>query len=225
MIERIVRNVVEQLAFPATKENMPKPGGMTEKRIPKVPVEVLSGQNMGDVGQKSVQKRILTVRDVERLGESVRELVVLPETLVTPAARDALDERQVVLRRESERGTVETDLWVYAHQTRFSPQALWAVWNRAGLRPQLGESVSDWKELRQTLKSECWNVVLTEDVEEALCLLNRDGTIRAVSVSNTSRLGKVLRKVQPNVLVLNPLETGVYQTGQIVIQAISQTMG
>ncbi|MDO5113017.1 MAG: hypothetical protein Q4E67_01435 [Planctomycetia bacterium] len=208
MIERIVRNVVEQFVFAAPKTAMPKlrDGGK-------------AGEIVEKKGQKSLPKRILTVRDVEHLGETVRELVVLPETLVTPAALDALDERKVVLRRESGSETAETDVWVYAHLTRFSPQTLWPVWQRAGLRPRLGEVVADWKELRSVLKPESWNVILTEEPEEGLCLLNRDGAIRAVSVRNISRLGKVLRNVQPNVLILNPVEIGVYQTGQIVIQA------
>ena len=182
-----------------------------------------------------LDKEIVTLRDVAHLPQNVQKLIVPQTALLTPSVRDELAEKGIRLARYSagsiaalrtespaisNRPTSGT-LEVYALFTPYHPDPLFPAWIRSGLHPNLRSGFVCFDGLRSSMaKNETLNVLFTSRVDEALCRLNRDEKIRAISSVSPQRLeGQWKDFPTANTLIVDPSELGIYLTGQIVQRA------
>lgn len=187
-----------------------------------------------------LDKQVVTLRDVENLPKIVKRLIVPQTALLTPSVRDILSEQAIRLARYS-RETIEslrTDapqtassrlrsgaIEVYALFTPFHPETLFASWTKAGWSPNLHSGFVGFDDLRESIaknqaKNQTLSILFTSRTDEALCQLNRNERIFAVSAVSPQRLGDQWRVFSSiNAIVTNPSELGAYLAGQIVQRA------
>jgi len=182
-----------------------------------------------------LEKAVVTLRDVAHLPRNVRKLIVPQTALLTPSVRDELAEQGIRLARYSAEalealrsGTLGTQdrmragtLEVYALFTPYHPDSLFSAWIRSGLHPNLRSGFVCFDGLRSSMaKNETLNVLFTSRVDEALCRLNRDEKIRALSSVSPHRLeGQWKDFPTANTLIVDPSALGIYLAGQIVQRA------
>lgn len=187
-----------------------------------------------------LDKQILTLRDVEHLPRAVKRLIVPQTALLTPSVRDELEEHGIRLARYSAEAIAALSsptansaagsaasavrsgaLEVYALFTPYHPESLCPLWTRSGWHPNLRSGFVCFDGLRSSMaKNVTLNVLFTSKVDEALCRLNRDEKIRAISSVSPQKLETQWKNFSSaNTLVVNPSEIGIYLAGQIVLRA------
>ncbi|MDO4576375.1 MAG: hypothetical protein Q4D98_14300 [Planctomycetia bacterium] len=228
-IEQIVRGIVNRVATGASQ------GEVAPTRVPvpvpapvptPVPQPVPSAKRSTDTFL--LEKRVVTLRDVERLPLSVRRLGIPVNALVTPAVLDELSERKITLVRVTEFSQTKkrgNGLDVYTVRTGYHAETFLPVWTRAGYVPRLLEGETDFASLRKMLDLETLSIVLTSDVDEALCLLNRDDGVFAIQAGSLAKIAGQVRKLSANVVVLDPAQVGAYLTGRLVTAAAEAFYG
>lgn len=183
-----------------------------------------------------LDKQVVTLRDVEHLPKIVRRLIVPQTALLTPSVRDALDEQNIRLARYS-RESIESlktnmpqensdrlragSLEIYALFTQFHPETLFSSWSKAGWSPNLRSGFVCFDGVRESIaKNQTLSVLFTSKVDEALCRLNRNEKIFAVSASSPHRMSDQWKTFPLiNTIIVEPSQSGIYLTGQIVQRA------
>ena len=232
-IDRIVREVLAELgAAPSIAvgsggqrekascgTDLPSPSIALASDVPK------SSAESRDPGDLVVNARVVTMNEVADRLTSVRRLVVSCGAIVTPAVRDELLRRGIVLEcadSQEDRGAPSVRLAVIVSGTDFDPTGLIASLAREGLR---GESTSVDCLIAATdqLAAEAdepntLGVLLTTHVAAGLCLANRLRGVRAVSGADASGVATATAAVAANVLVADPRVGTFFQLKQMVTE-------
>ncbi len=217
-LEAVVRTVVERLVRESTlSANGALRGSATtpESSLAAGP-SFAAGQGLTD--------RVVTLASLETLSGSPSSIVVRPDAILTPAARDVLAQRGIRVERGQPvaAGTVKQGPrllvasggdtpWragMLAHVERAIPAA-------ALLSP--ATPVAAVRELAERLDAEHpLAVLLTDQAALALCLANRHQALRAIAPTSLDELQRASAQVGANLLVVDVPRLGVFAGGQLV---------
>ncbi len=170
-----------------------------------------------------VYSRVVTLAELRDRLSQIRRLVVPPDAVITPAARDALADRNVSLVF----GTADTStaagaarVLLIAARTGFDPSVLAEALRGEGIGVEMQESdclIRSTDALAARVRDgRTLAVVLTPDVAAALCLANRHSGVRAVSATEAGAVAAAARGVGANVLVVDPQGRGLFQLKQTI---------
>ncbi|UUO05207.1 hypothetical protein M4951_17710 [Blastopirellula sp. J2-11] len=186
-IERIVRLVVQQV------RTLAKSSETTVSLAPSVEIST-------DGSEVALADRVVTMETLEGKIGGAKALVVSPTAIVTPAVRDALRDRGVQLRRDSEaaqRAKKPVEVLAFAASGVTS-------WRERGPVGVFIDLTSTVKQAALAVQQDKIVVLLTESPEAACCAANRDTEIRAVSVDSIATLERVLPQTAANVIAVDP---------------------
>jgi len=182
----------------------------------------------GDESTLCVQSAVVTLADVgPRLGR-LRRVVVPPGAVVTPAARDALRDREIALcygPDASAASSLGEGLPLVVALCSFDPAPVVEALAREGLVVQPSRSdclietfdrLAQWAGRGGTL-----GVVLTPEVAAALCLGNRLAGVRAVAARDEDSAVASARSVGANVLVACPRGVAPHRLARLIARFVA----
>ncbi len=202
-IERMVREVLRDMGL------TPAPLAAAPAQVPPAPGPSQPASGSSD-GCLRVEAPVVTLEHLPERLDKVRQLLVSPRAVVTPAVRDELHRRNVTLAYASAAKPAELARLRLATVSvgKFDPASLGAV-----LRDQAIEVLphrldclirsSDWL-WDQLQTPNTLGLMLTRHIAAALCVANRVAKIRAVTGRDAAEVAAAAEAVGANVLVLNP---------------------
>lgn len=210
-IERLVREALSRLSAAAPAESSSKPEGV--KLTPAHAVDALE-----------VAAQVVTLAEIDGRLSGKRLLVVSPRAVVTPAVRDALRQRNIVLERrtlgsktdnKAAKGTITVAVAARADAGRLVERLRrdgYAVQQlaQAGLAAAVRELADD------VARSGSRGLLLAEEAEVALIALNRRGGVRAIGGDDASNVARASSGVNANTLVLRPAGKSEFVLQRIV---------
>jgi len=186
-------------------------GEQKTKAVGRVACDALSSDPEAetDAATLRVESRLVTLRDVERKLEGIQELIVPARCVVTPAVKDLL--RQLGVRvsvgqqvvNDKAGRTVALGTVGACRNAKGLEAALvrdgWKV-NRVE-SAELKAAVSELSD--NVLSNSQPAVLVTGDVDAALCLANRKAGIRAIAVRDPARVEAAAERVGANLLLID----------------------
>ncbi|NIL99185.1 MAG: hypothetical protein GTO53_11980 [Planctomycetales bacterium] len=174
-------------------------------------------QQLSDGGEKrctaddqlSLPERVITTTLLKERLQGARRLKLAPGAVITPAARDLLNQYQVDVH--TDRGPQDvpaTPLAIGMDNAQPSLAPLQDMLKRAG-------TVTQWVEAGQlpemvqqlgnhVISQQGLAVLLTQQAAAALCLANRRAGLRAVEAEDVPSMRRAVTAVGANLLVINP---------------------
>ncbi len=229
-IERLVREVLAELAAARQPAAAEKPAPPTVVPLPVDPSPAaaadsnVDGNVDGDNdGELTVDARVVTMNEVSGRLAGLRRLVVSPEAVVTPAVRDELRRRNVILAREvpprrAAGGALRLVLIV--NGKGFDAAPLVDVLGRDGVAVEQQAvdcliAATD-RLAAEVVKASTLGVLVTPHWAAGLCLANRRPGVRAVPGFEASAAAAATAAVGANVLVLDPNSGTMFQWKQML---------
>jgi ribose 5-phosphate isomerase RpiB len=164
-------------------------------------------------GELIVSTKVVSTRELEgRLGGVVR-LIVSRGTVITPAARDLLNEQKIAVASavEARMTSGDTQLVLGVAETRYELTPLLQLLSRQNVNvKRLPENT-----LIETIDAVCERVaagstlglVLTGQTSAALCLANRRNNVRAALATGSEAVSNAMNSLAANVLIVDPAGT------------------
>ena len=219
-IERVVREVLAELkrAAGATTNLRSVPGlsGSAENTV----ATSQPWTSIVNNGELVLSTRLVTMEEIgDRLG-GIRQVVVGPQAVVTPAVRDALRQRNIALCRAlpaNNSSAAPLRLLVVAARTKMDPKLL-ANTLRAkastsnAIRPT---AIGCYRPIGGRIgQNQHPGIAATPHTAAAQCLANRLAGVRAMLGSNTKAWQADVSAVGANLLVIDPQSVGLYKLCQ-----------
>jgi hypothetical protein len=209
-IDRIVREVVRRLESASTPGNtQPAPASAAEKHESR--------------DRLLLSTPVISVARLEGKLTGIKQVVVPPNAVVTPAAKDLLRENKIVLLRGevSRQGKAPSQILVAGvAETAFEPAALWQEIQREKVhierlaRTGLGSVTA---ELCERVGKGGWlGLLLTSQVAAAACLANRTPGIRAAEARCATSTRDAVRSLGVNLLVVNPSGKSTFELKRMI---------
>jgi hypothetical protein len=224
-IDRIVAGVLTQIGGGApgvgqvvTTETRRHGGGGVESGESRVKSGATSSTN-GESRSIELRVRLVTAETLERLDGTVRELVINPKTIVTPAAWDVIKERGLNVQRTVASQPVSTVspstinpqpstpslLLIIVHHTDAVARVwddLQGAWRREFLGcPDDAAKLAIAELARGGVKQV---VILAEQTYRAACLANRHESVKAAAIHEVSDIATVRQQIRANVWCISP---------------------
>ena len=213
-IERIVRQVLDRARQLGTGDASPA-AIATSAAIP---------------GQLVLAASVVTLETLDRQLDGIQRVVVPKAAIVTPAASDALADRDIELSRcDSVTGSTATRT-----QTRPIIAAATDSESLKRIVQLVGDGVSNVDTVavgslvettiglcKKLESSDDLGVLLTEDTAAAVCLANRHRHIRAAQVADAHTARDAVESFAANLIVINPCSATDFQMKRIV-QTVQQ---
>jgi hypothetical protein len=169
-------------------------------------------------GQLRIDQRVITTALLDGRLDGVRQVVVPPRAVVTPAVRDALRKKRITIvngTNQVETASVSTGyiLGVVDSGGKFAAAA-------AAISGELGDITrldNDCviKAVRsvghEVAAGRGAGVVITARPSVALCLANRQNGVRAAWAVSAAAVQEAMRHVGANLLIVDPTAHGVYE--------------
>jgi ribose 5-phosphate isomerase RpiB len=164
--------------------------------------------------------RVIALADVEACPKGIATISVMQGAVLTPAARDYLNQRGVTIRRRVTSGGTQPppaaqSLVLGLAETEFCPASLMNYLANRGIAVQQLAHAG----LRSVVREMCDAValggqrglLLTGETAAALCLANRRQGVRAALASDSSAAEKAMQSIAANILVIDPMNTTAFQ--------------
>ena len=219
-VERIVREVLAELGQAPGETARAAPTGASPRSTPATPEprtpipDSRSPIPEACNGQLVVTAQVVTLSEVEGRLDGVRQLVVPPRAVITPAARDELLQRNIHLVYAEAKSPASVRLVMLTVGRRFDPAPLVDALKQAAVNVEshtTGCVIAATDQLAAELvKPDTLGLLLTRHAAAALCLANRCGGVRAVGQLDA------VGEVGANLLVLDPSRLGVFQLKRTV---------
>lgn len=206
-IERIVREVVRRLETASTPSSTPAPA---------LPAE----SNSRDL---YLNLPVISVARLEGKLIGVKQVVVSPSSVVTPAAKDLLRDQKIALVRgevNKPANNWKLSLAVGVAETSYEPAALWREVKaenvqleelaRTGLASVTAELCD------QVARGGRLGILLTTNVAAAVCLANRTRGVRAAEARCATSTRDAVRGVGVNLLVVNPQGKSTFELRRMI---------
>lgn len=219
-IERVVREVLAELALEESKATPPPQAGegrllpsapdSTTARCPPHGRKAESAQAGPPDGELILSRQVVTLADVAGRLEGVRRVLVPAGAVVTPAVRDELTRRGVALGciAALAQAGQRLRLVMLVVARRFDPLPLAAALERQGVaveQAQLDCLIAATDLLaRELAQPGSLGLLLTRHTAAALCLANRRRMIRAILGREPVELAADAQAVGANLLVVDP---------------------
>lgn len=205
-IEQIVRQVLAEL----------RSGEPASKRT----VATAKSAVNGSPAQLTLTSKIVSASLLEGRLDGVSQLVVPRGAVITPAARDELKQRNVTIASavgpmKSSSGTV---VHVAVAGTRYDAEPLLAALSGEGVQVERSAAMSlieATAALAPAAARGC-ALLITDDIPAALCLANRQPSVRAALASDAAAVDAAVASVGPNLLVIAPTGRSVFEMKQTV---------
>jgi hypothetical protein len=171
-----------------------------------------------------LNNRLVTMEQVAGRLDAVRRIVVSREAVVTPAVRDELIRRGIVLACvDSSNGQAKPiRLAMIVMGTKFDPASLVAVLARDGIRVEhstLNCIIASTEQLAAEVAGpDTLGVLLTRHTAAGLCLANRLAGVRAITGCEASTVATAAAAVGANLLVTDPGAGTFFQLKQMVTE-------
>jgi hypothetical protein len=234
-VERIVSEVLAQLSrapSPAKGAGGREKGekgnqGLVASATSKSPCAASTAPESApqDSNTLVLNSRIITMNEVLGRLDAVRRVVVSRDAIVTPAVRDELLRRGIVLEladASTAHQSAVVRLALIATGTDFDSTALSAALAREGFLVEPSTSdclIAAADQLAaEAAKPDTLCVLLTSHVAAALCLANRLRGVRAIRCTDPLAVAKTSAAVGANLLVADPREGGFFQLKQIITE-------
>jgi hypothetical protein len=224
-IERVVREVLSEMKrTPTTVMAPPAAPPIPPPQPAPAPGPTGKKTTFGENGVLVLNQRVVTLAEVSGRLAGKRRVVVRPGTVVTPAVRDALRQRNLPL--EFSAPTVPllapARLILFAARTQCDPKPLAANLRSTGLNVgcQSGDCVIAAADhlAAELANRDALGVMITPHAAAALCLANRLPGVRAILGADLSSLPEDAGAVGANVLILNPKKFSIVQLRQMIEQ-------
>jgi hypothetical protein len=211
-IERLVREVLAELAT-------------AQRPAPDAPAPVAAAPRAAaaDGGQLTVAVRVVTMSELIGRLEGLRQLVVLPEAIVTPAVRDELRRRNVELlrsapARDPQRGALRLVLIVAGKPLDTAPLSEALGRDGVAVEHHAMDCLIAATDLLtgEVVKPDTLGVLATPHWAAALCLANRRPGIRAVLGLDVPAAAAATAAVGANLLVIDPDGGTMFQWKQML---------
>jgi hypothetical protein len=211
-IERLVREALSRLSAAAPVEST---SSVVTSAKPAV-------ATVADAFEVAAQ--VVTLAEIDGRLSNKRRLVVGPKAVVTPAVRDVLRQRNIVLERRvlgtrtsnaAAKGTIMVAVAARADAGRLVERLRrdgYAVQQlaQAGLAAAVRELADD------VVRGGSRGLLLADEVEAAVVALNRRGGVRAVGGDDASAVGRLSAAVNANLLVVRPAGKSEFVLQRIV---------
>jgi hypothetical protein len=223
-IELVVREVLRALGASAAPPSppVPLPSGTDRTLVER------GGPDAGSArteGQLVVSERVVTLAQLDGRLSGVKQVVVPPQAIVTPAVHDELARRNVTLTFASDQPASPADalrLVVVAMGTKFDPARLVAALKKSPLLvvPHTLDCVMASCDLlaHQIGQAKTLGLLLTRYTPAALCLANRLAGVRAVTAADAATVRRVAKQVGANLLVVDPEAGSLFALRQMVME-------
>ena len=218
-IERVVRQVLAELGLAPNGDPAASEQANTGTRP----------SNNEPVGSRELvlTGRVVTLTETEGRLEGVCRLVVPARAVVTPAVRDELRRRDILLTFGSASGEKspagnQIELVVVAAATSFDPKSLSDMLASEGVKVATKECnclIRATDELgRRLAESDTLGILVTKHTAAGLCLANRHPGVRAVLGFDAATTASDAASVGANLLVIDPGAVGPFQLKRIAAQ-------
>jgi hypothetical protein len=175
-----------------------------------------------DNGDLVLSSRLVTLEEIDGRLAGIRQVVVTPQAVVTPAVRDALRQRNITLLRASttvKTATTSLRLFVVAAGAKTDPKLLAGAFTDGGVTVECYSTkclldATD-RLAAELAKAETLGLLLSPHTAAAMCLANRLSGVRAVLGNNTGSLAADLGAVGANLLVVDPQKVGMFKLTQM----------
>jgi hypothetical protein len=177
----------------------------------------------GGNGQLVLDCRVVTMSHLAGRLDAVKLVVVSPQAIVTPAVRDELYRRNIVLSSGSAAKTQPDGArLVTIIAGRFDPTALVTALRNNGV-PTEAETMdcliaATARLATEVKKPNTRGLLLTRHTAAALCLANRHRNVRAILGPDAAAVAVAAAAVGANVLVADPTAAGFSQLKQAVLE-------
>lgn len=214
-IERIVREVLAELA----SAPLPAPSASLAPPAPPPP----SPPKKNHSQELVLASRLVTTNEISGRLAGVRRLVVRPGTVITPAVKEEIAERNIQVifdatEKDVSSGTLK--IAIVAAQAKIDPEPLAAALKNDGIDIDLYSSKCPIEATDriagEVKKPATLGLMLTPYEAESLCLANRLPGVRAIAGRDAAQVAADAAAVGANVLVVNPKKIGPYAIRQMV---------
>ena len=225
-IERVVREVLAEMGLSNAESGKPKADGDGRERNAAGPAPCPSPPAAAAVpGDLSINARVVTMTEVAGRLDGVRRLLVSRGAIVTPAVRDELLRRGIMLAcgdPSNGRPAASLRVVLVTVGTDFDPAALAAGLAREGatVEPVTLDCLIKASEqlAAETAHSDTLGVLITPHTAAGLCLANRLRGLRAVTGSDAPAVAVAAAAVARNLLVVDPRAGTFFQLKQMVAE-------
>jgi hypothetical protein len=190
-------------------------------------------KQLGDQGPAgeatTIADRVITLESIKNLPNNVRQIIVTPKAIVTPAARDELKHRNVRLLRQGEAGANKqantnqlagTTLLATNLAADYQPLSLAQLMSAYGAGVQHhpasalpGIVASESQRVVNEAKKAVW---FTSQPAHAVCLANRHAGVWAVQATVENDVASAMNTIAANVLVINPQGKSQYALRKMI---------
>jgi hypothetical protein len=215
-IDTIVREVLRRMAeVPSLGANGTASGAVLADSTP------ISGSS----SVLELASKVITLAELAGRLEGVKSVRVPRRAVITPAAADVLRQREIDVQKAGETPGVQPSsvpLVVGVAQSDFDPAGLLRDLMRQGVESQrlaktgLLDVIDELTEL--VVRGGCLGLLLTDDSAAALCLANRVAGVRAALAVDGTGLGRAIRSIGLNLLVIEVAGRSPFQLRQLVIE-------
>lgn len=174
-------------------------------------------------GQLVLDCRVVTMSHIAGRLDAVKQVVVPPQAIVTPAVRDELYRRNIALASVPAAKTeTEGTRLVTIVVSRFDPTALVSALKSNGVltEPESMDCLiaATGRLAAEVQKPNTLGMLLTRHTAAALCLANRHRNVRAILGTDAAAVAVSVAAVGANVLVADPTAAGFSQLKQAVLE-------
>jgi len=214
-IERVVREVLAELKRAPGPEDSSAAESTVEQANRGADVPSTNGELV-------ISARLVTMEEITDRLDGIRQVAVGPQAVVTPAARDALRQRNIELSRAlpaKNTSVAPPRLVVVAARTKLDPKLLASSLRSEGIQVQCHKTdciLAATDQLAAELsKSDALGLLLTPHTAAAICLANRLAGVRAVLASNDNSLEADLSSIGANLLIVDPQSVGLFKLSRM----------
>lgn len=215
-LEQMVRQVLADMGLRAEDLRADAPPGGASKPDP---VSTPAGD-----GELEIGCRVVTMADVKGQLDGIVRLVVPRHAVVTPAVRDELRKRQIVLVDDPAAENPSTGgvrLMLLVPESGFDPAPLIGALEAQPIEMEVGKFdclVAATDALAGDLaRPDTLALLVTSNPAIAVCLANRHRGVRAVRGIEAGRSAVEAASVGANLLVLDPEATSLFQLRQMAL--------
>ncbi len=208
-IERIVREVLASL---------PAPGGSSSI----VPAAAAKAEK--PTGQLSLSGKLITLAQLDKRLDGVQQVVVRRGAIVTPAAKDLLQERKIAVAFEAAKTNATSkakwQLVCATAETKFDPAELLRTANKQGVSTErLANTglVGVVDELADRIaKGGLLGLLFTTKTAAAGCIANRHRGVRAASANCHVGVRDAIAEIGVNLLLIDTRGKSTFQLGRMI---------
>jgi len=230
-IDRIVENVLNQIGAKGTASTVPPPFS------PPRPVS-----QTAPISQVSLPAAVVTAELIQAVPESSL-VAVRPRAIITPAAWDAIRQRDIRLERGIAESTASHSANSHSSasvtaQSDVSTPLLIIVHRTPAVRQLEAQLDGNWKREMKGCPDDAAKlaiselsrgavpgvVIMAEQSHRAACLSNRHEQVKAVAIHDAGEVKIIRKQLRANVWCINPQNRSYFELRNLIqqIQASSQ---